>query len=157
MGTSRLSRRLFLVTPLLLLALLLMVGGARQVCFDLAYTRVDTELSFWGRKNYTPTENTIAHTGVTLAWLLHHRPEHPDFLARRAYFFSWQGFFTAEPSARLELNQQAVDAQHLALRGRPAYRQGWIKMIEYASRTTGGAAMLAQAQSRLNALQPPTL
>ncbi|MEH6587326.1 MAG: hypothetical protein V7720_12255 [Halioglobus sp.] len=157
MGYSHSLRRFLLVIPLLLLALLFLGGGARHVYFDLAYTSVDTELSFWGREDYTPTQRTIERTGATLDLLLGHRPEHADYLARQAYWLSWQGFFTTDISQRLEFNRQATQRQHLALRARPAYRQGWIEMIEYASRTSGGAPLLAQAQYRFDALLPPTL
>jgi cytolysin (calcineurin-like family phosphatase) len=149
------GHRALLAVPFLFAALLLSASGARQVYLDLAYTGAATELSFWGSENYRPSDRTIERTGATLATILRQRPHHPDYLASQAYYLSWLGHFSADITRRLEYNQQAVATQYQAVMARPAYRQGWIEMIEYASRATGGAQRLAQAQTRLAALQPP--
>lgn len=132
----------------------MVTGGARATYLDLVSTATATELSFWGRGNYRPTDNTIERTGQNLAALLKHRPHHPEYLTQQAYYQSWQGFFAADMDQRLALNEQAVASQYLAMQQRPAYRQGWAEMVEYASRTRGGAEMLERAQARIAALQP---
>ena len=140
--------------PGLALASIMAFQGAQAIYLDLVYTAVATELSFWGRENYRPTDKTIKRTGQTLATLLQHRPHHPEYLTQQAYYRSWQGFFAADMNQRLSFNEQAVTIQYRAIQQRPAYRQGWAEMVEYASRTRGGAEMLEQAQARIAALQP---
>ncbi|MEP4147165.1 MAG: hypothetical protein ABJL54_08070 [Halioglobus sp.] len=148
------SARLLFSLPALLLALILLIEGACTAYFDLAATSTATELSFWGRENYKPTPVTVNRTGQTLSTLLKYRPMDPAFLAQQAYYLSWQGFFAGDIEQRLAFNQQAVTTQYQSLQQRPAYRQGWAEMVEYASRTRGGGEMLAQAQQRIAALQP---
>ena len=148
------SQRGLMVSSVLLVALLMVFSGIRHAYLDLIYTSADTELSFWGREKYQPTANTVGQTMQQLKLLLHHSPHHPDYLARQAYFLSWQGFFSSDVSTRLDFNSSALATQQQAMRHRPAYRQGWIEVVEYASRATGGAQALAEAQARLNDLQP---
>ncbi|TDG12897.1 hypothetical protein E2F43_15185 [Seongchinamella unica] len=146
--------RILFALPAIILAAWMAAGGARTFLLDLTYAATEVELSFWGRETYVPTDSTIGRVGSHLARLRQHQPRHPDYLALEAYYLSWRGFFSADMAERLDLNQQAVDTQYAALQQRPAYRQGWLEMIEYASRTSGGAGMLELAQSRIAALQP---
>ena len=134
----------------------LSAAGARLIYLDFTATAAATELSFWGRETYHPTDSTIDRTGRSLTMLLKYSPGDPVYLAQQAYFFSWQGFFATDIEQRLAHNDQAVATQYQALRQRPAYRQGWSEMVEYASRSRGGAQMLEQAQTRIAALQLKT-
>jgi hypothetical protein len=119
---------------------------------NLAFTAVDTELSFWGRSKYQPDVQTIAVTGASIEGLLRHNPRHPDYLASQAYYTAWQGYRAQDGTERERLNEQAAASQYLALQSRPADRQGWLKMVEYVSRTTTGEAMRQKALGRLQAL-----
>lgn len=140
--------------PALLLAVVMVIGGTNNAYLDLASTATATELSFWGQENYQPTDRTIKRTGDTLSMLLQQRPENPEFLAQQAYYLSWQGFFAQDMDQRMAFNEQAVATQYQALHQRPAYRQGWAEMVEYAGRMRGGAEMLDQAKARIATLQP---
>lgn len=140
--------------PALLLAVVMVVGGASTAYLDLAGTATSTELSFWGQEKYQPTDRAIQRTGDTLSMLLQHRSEDPEFLTQHAYYLSWQGFFAENMDQRLTFNEQAVAAQFQALHQRPAYRQGWAEMVEYAGRIRGGAEMLDRAEARIAILQP---
>ena len=149
------NNRGLVAIPVLLVALLMAFSGVRYAYLDLVFTAADTELSFWGRENYHPTEAAISRTGRALDLLLAQLPNHPDYLARQAYFLSWRGFFSSDIQTRKDLNARALATQQQAMRQRPAYRQGWVEVVEYASRATGGAQALADAQARLRDLQPP--
>ena len=140
--------------PLLILAGWLVLEGSRQVYLDVVSTAAGTELSFWGSEVYQPTEAVIVRTGANLQQLNHFPPVAPSHRALQAYFFSWQGFFVDDMERRLALNEQAVAKQYESMKARPAYRQGWAEVIEYASRTRGGAKMLDEAYTRIAALQP---
>ena len=124
---------------------------------DLAFTAAETELSFWGRDDYQPTEATRARISRELDVLLERAPAHPDYLALAAYHQTWQAYREDDPTIARAYALQAVNTQFLAQQNRPAYRQGWAKMVGYARRAGAdeGAAALAQlAQQRLDALQP---
>ena len=152
--TSAIGARAGRALPGLAAALALLIFGATAFQQSLAYTRAETELSFWGKPNYQPVERTIERTGATIDALVQHDPGHPDYRSLQAYQFSWRGFWSAEVDTRLKFNQLALESQYAALQARPAHRQGWAKMLEYASRTTGGEAMIDAAQARMQALQP---
>jgi hypothetical protein len=149
--------RIAIALPALFSALLLGVNGLRQAYLDIVFTAADTELSFWASESYRPEVRTIERTGSSLETLLRHSPNHPDYLSEQAYFLSWKGYFSSDLAQRLAFNEQAVAIQYAALQLRPAHRQGWFKMVEYASRTTGGGPMLSEARARIEALQPVLL
>jgi len=141
-----------ITTPLLLLALLGVYAGVVTFQQDLAFTAVQTEISFWGRENYQPEPKIIRHTGHTIDTLLQQAPLHPDYLGLGAKFDAWQAYWAIDPDERANFNQTAVQSQYKAMLSRPAHRQGWSMMLEYASRTEDSEAMLATAQARLQAL-----
>lgn len=153
MSVPPFNSRLLLVLPVLLMALLMAFSGIRHVYLDLVFAAVDAELSFWGREDYKPTKATVSRTGQSLNLLLHSYPDHPDYQSRQAYFLSWQGFLSSDIQARLDFNARALATQQEAMQKRPAYRQGWVEVIEYASRATGGAQALSNAKARLKDLQ----
>ncbi|MEP5570019.1 MAG: hypothetical protein ABJN62_19420 [Halioglobus sp.] len=140
--------------PLIIFAGSLVLEGSRQVYVDIVSTAAGTELSFWGAEAYQPTEAVIARTGSNLQQLDHFPPVAPGHMAQQAYFLSWQGFFADDIEQRLAFNEQAAAKQYQSMMLRPAYRQGWAEVIEYASRTRGGAKMLDEAYTRIAALQP---
>ncbi len=59
---------------------------------DMAFTAVQTEVSFWGRASYQPTAATIARTDRDIHQLtaVSVNPEH---LALQAAYASWRGFW----------------------------------------------------------------
>jgi hypothetical protein len=141
-----------MTVPLLLLALLGVYAGIITFQQDLAFTAAQTEISFWGRDNYQPELKTIKHAGHTIDTLLQQAPLHPEYLGLSAKYEAWQAYWTSEPDERVSFNQGAVQSQYKAMLSRPAHRQGWSMMLDYASRTGDGEAMLSKAQARLQAL-----
>lgn len=129
-------------------------GGWRAFSQDLEYRRLVTEVGFWGREGYLPTDEVLAQTARDLDRLLAQAPGQPDYLALRASVFAWQGYASEDIDTRIAFSNRAVQTQYSALRARPAHRHGWVKMVQYASRSTAGAARLEQAQQRLQSLSP---
>ena len=148
----------YLARTLTFLVLLLALSGTIQAAKlfnrDLLFTGVETELGFWGRGDYHPTEATIERTGRTLGELLSLSPADPQTLILRANYAAWRGYWAQDIQQGQHFNQQAVQAQYAALESRPAHRHSWSKMVEYAARASDGEVMLQQAQARLRALQP---
>jgi hypothetical protein len=123
---------------------------------DLAFTATETELSFWGRDGYQPTDAARARIGKELDTLLERAPAHPDYLALAAYHHTWQAYREDDPTIAQVYALQAVNAQFAAQQNRPAYRQGWAKMVGYARRAgsdEGSAALVLLAQQRLDVLE----
>lgn len=123
---------------------------------DLAFTRSETELSFWGRGGYQPTEATLVSTVRELDALLVPAPTHPDYLTLAAYHFAWLAYREDDPTVAQGYALRAANAQFSAQQSRPAYRQGWAKMVGYARRAgsvEGAGALRSFAQQRLDALQ----
>ncbi len=145
---------------------------------DLAFTATETEVSFWGRDNYQPTGATREHTDQALEALLAAAPDHPDYLALAAYQEAWRAYSSYDPALAHMHALRAMNLQFLAQESRPAYRQGWVKLVEYARRARGykvgatqeegggekpdlarpgrddAGVLVRFAQQRLDALQP---
>ena len=145
--------RILRVAPVLIVTLVVTWQAATVLQQDLAYTRPQTEVSFWGRDAYQPDTRTIKATGNTIATLVKGRPGHPEYLALQANYSSWQAYRAQTMEERMAYGRQAVNSQMAAQQSRPAHRHGWQKVIEYASRTTDGEALLNGAKERLQALQ----
>ena len=139
----------------LLLALTGVYSGFDMLVQDLAYTRADTELSFWGRDDYQPKASAILDTGQTLQALVQSAPRHPDYLELQGRYSAWQAYWSEDVPASDALRREAVTSQHRSLLSRPAYRLGWSIMVEYAANANSSEALLRLAQQRLESLQPP--
>jgi hypothetical protein len=141
------------------LAVIVAWQSATLFRLDLAFTVAETELSFWGRDGYQPTEATRARISGELDTLLQRAPIHPDYLALAAYHQAWQSYREDDPTIAQAYALRAVNTQFLAQQNRPAYRQGWAKMVGYARRAgddEGAAALARLAQQRQDALEPAT-
>jgi len=128
---------------------------------DLAFTAAETELSFWGRGDYQPDDASRQRTARALEALLVEAPRHPDYLALAAYHDAWRAYREDDPTLAQPYAVRALNNQYGAQLNRPAYRQGWEKMVGYARRAGGAAAgaeraaaLGALAQQRVDALQP---
>jgi len=124
---------------------------------DLAFTAAETELSFWGRGDYQPDDASRQRTSQALEALLAAAPHHPDYLALAAYHDAWRAYREDDPTLAQPYALRALDNQYGAQQARPAYRQGWEKMVGYARRAgsaEGAAALGALAQQWVDALQP---
>lgn len=125
---------------------------------NLLFTRVQTEVSFWGRGDYHPTLITINSTQRQLQTLLQHSPSHPDYLALHANAAVWIDYWARQKSAvgQLENSQQAIASQQAALLSRPAHRFSWKKLADYVERgepSVENRALAVLAQERINTLQ----
>lgn len=122
---------------------------------DLVFTAAETELGFWGRDDYQPTAATRARTARELETLLAEAPAHPDYLALAAFHNTWRAYREDDPTVAQRYAMRAVNTQFSAQQRRPAYRQGWAKMVGYAGRVWADDAAQALgglAQQRLDAL-----
>ena len=144
-----------LATAALAVAITVAWQSATLYQLDLAFTRTETELTFWGRGDYQPLDATRERTGRELAALLAQAPANPDYLALAAYYEAWLAYREDDPELAQPYALRAVNAQFFAQQNRPAYRQGWAKMVGYARRaaTDEDASELGRfAQQRMDAL-----
>ena len=137
---------------LLVLALAGVIYAANLFRQDLIFTRAQTEVSFWGRCSYRPEPETIILTQQTLDELLSGAPANPEYLAMQANYAAWQGYWTEDFREAQAFALEEVEAQHAAVESRAGHRQGWAKMVEYASRLHDGKPMRQEAKARVNAL-----
>jgi len=138
----------------LLLALGATFRGAQLVLNDLEFSRLGTEVGFWGRDSYTPSQASVAATVSAIDTLVAHVPGQPDYLSLQASSLAWQAYFSTDVDKRKALNSLAMNAQLSAAQKRPAHRHSWLKVVEYASRSADGAAALKLAEQRLVLLEP---
>ena len=126
------------------LAVTLAWQAATLFHLDLAFTATETELSFWGRGDYQPAEATRETTRRDLDALLAAAPEHPDYLTLAAYHAAWLAYWEDDPTVARPYALLAVDNQYAAQQNRPAYRQGWAKLVEYSRRAASDRGALAK-------------
>lgn len=119
---------------------------------NLAFTPLETEVSFWGRSDYKPDDATRSRVGRGIGVLLSEAPESPYYYTLRAAQLAWESYWSGSPDERAALAGPMLDAQYRALELRPADRAGWAKLIEYARMTGMGAQIQAQAGRQLAAL-----
>lgn len=103
--------------------------GATLAQRDFAFEAARTEVSFWGRDNYQPTESTIERTGNTLSNVIAQNP-HPEYLSVQAAYYTWRAYWEGSN----ELAVAAVNSQQKALESRPAHPQDAKKLVEYQRR-----------------------
>jgi hypothetical protein len=139
------------IPTIITLAITILAASSAYTVFklDLTFTNAKTEVSFWGRGNYQPTDKTRAKTGAQVDTLLAKAPTNPEYLRLAANRAAWEAFWVEEPERRQALRELAMWQQHWALQARPAHRQSWQKLVEYASRAPGGEPLLEQARHRL--------
>lgn len=145
------ASRLLLI-PCVALMLALTALAITHMRRDLQFTKLDTELSFWGRDNYQPTDPARASTAAGIGALLHIAPTHANYLTLRASQLAWEGYWIGG-DAGLALDKQALAAQVQAQHSRPAYGLGWLYLLEYAERAGADEEYQAQARNRLDALR----
>ena len=156
MSLQRLLRRYFI--PLFLISLLLTCAfqAVHLIRSDLTFTRLETEVSFWGRGSYTPTAVRRESTERGLARLVKGFAGHPDYLSLQASQLSWEAYWAENEEVRRRYDRHTLESQQLALDSRPAHRQSWVKMVEYASRNPQSVALLAIARDRVAELSAGT-
>jgi hypothetical protein len=143
----------FFATCCLALALAGVVQGVNLFRQNLLFIQAETEVSFWGRGSYRPTEKTIRNTSQSIDTLLGHQPANPGYLALQASALVWQAYWAEESDQQQRLGKRAISVQQTALISRPAHRHSWTKLIEYAERAQGSEALIVQARAGLKGLQ----
>lgn len=134
-----------LAIPLLVAALVAAAQSASLIHNDLAFTRLETEVSFWGRDKYMPTPATREKTSSGIEALITEVPSHPNYLILQASQLAWEGYWEDNEA----LSKQALKAQQKALEYRPAHGQAWVKMIEYLSLVPNKEPELKEAEAHL--------
>ena len=124
------AKRLFAV-PVLVLALLGAVQAASLFQRDLQFIRNETEVSFWGRGDYQPTDATILRINQGMGVLLHSAPHHPAYLSLQANSYAWQAYWAEGASSTRQYARQAVHYQSAALDSRPAHLQSQARLADY--------------------------
>lgn len=116
---------------------------------DLAFTPLDTELSFWGRGDYRPTEAERAAMEARIPALLARSPKHPDYLLLRASQLEWEAYWTGDES----LAKQANKSRFLALQQRPIDARVWRQYRDAAIGIGAEPARVTLAEAQLAALR----
>lgn len=144
----------FFATCCLALALAGVVHGVNVFRQNLLFIAAETEVSFWGRGAYRPTETTLYTTNRSIESLLGHQPANPAYLALQASALVWQAYWAEQAGGVNQgLGRRAVQVQQSALISRPAHRHSWTKLIEYSQRAQGSDALLEQSRAGLKSLQ----
>ena len=120
--------------PVAVLALYTTGHAANSFKQDLQFTGIETEVSFWGRGDYLPTEATIRRTNQSMDKLLHNTPGHSTYLSLQANSYTWQAYWEEDSKTTRELSEKAVQLQTFALHSRPAHLQSRAKLNEYLVR-----------------------
>jgi hypothetical protein len=138
-----------LIPGLLLLTLSLWVLGSAvpHIPRDLEYTRLATEVGFWGRGDYFPLRENRKATAAAARELLKQRPDHPAVLALVARISGWEGYYSLTPGNARRHYAEAVEQQRRALVARPASMEGWRLMRIYAA-GAGDETARTQAEGR---------
>ena len=105
----------------LLLALTMVWQGLALLQRDLAFTAAETEVSFWGREDYQPTQATIARTGRQLEALLARAPEHPEYQLLAASYYAWRAWWADDAELEAQYTRMGQQAREIARQSRPAY------------------------------------
>jgi hypothetical protein len=138
---------------LLGVALWVLFAALPRVGEDFTYTRVSTEVSFWGRKGYYPSEATKAQTQIDVESLRAASPEHPELLVLAADVSAWNGYYSAQAVEAEASLQRAAQLSWQALALRPANLITLGKLADYAT-AAGLYDLESTAQSHQLKLRP---
>ena len=117
------------IVPLFLLVIIAGLS-AQMVRNHLAFTQLETEVSFWGRGEYLPTERTRERTAQGIEQLVQAAPRNADAQVLHASQLAWESYWQQSP----DLAESAIKAQQQALDWRPARPQDQRLMVEYKER-----------------------
>jgi hypothetical protein len=121
--------------PLALLAIatISMLGSLALATLqhDLHFNTLETEVSFWGRGNYMPTDDTRTSTAEGIQQLVESAPKNANYHALQASQLAWESYWQQNKATA----GQATQAQQQSLNWRPARIQDQQLMVEYSQRT----------------------
>ena len=150
------SRNVWVRTSSIALALGLLtlaVHAFKTIQHDLIFGELETEVSFWGRGAYQPTQATRGSIASLLERQLQSNPQNSHLLALRANQLAWEGFWSDSDEDYKQYSRRAIEAQYVALLTRPAYGQGWLKLLQYQAVDESGEELHQEARARLQKLK----
>ena len=131
----------------------LVVIALQVVARDIHFTSLETEVSFWGRGSYEPTVSTRTHVDAQLQMALQNYPANAPLLTLRASQLAWEGYWADSSNDHLQYTRAAMEAELAALYARPAYGQGWLKLLQYQVVDESGEELHQEARARLQKLK----
>lgn len=141
---------------LIALMLLLVAQAVAVLRAEVLFSSVETELSFWGRSDYQPSGALRKRTGQRVSQLASTWPQNANYLTLHANQLAWEGYWGGKTEEASQHWKRAAQAQRKALQYRPAHRQDWVKLLQYAAALDAGTALQFEASARLEALQAGT-
>lgn len=118
------------IVPLILLVIVAALA-LQMIRNHLAFTQLETEVSFWGRGEYMPTDTTRERTAGEIQQLVDATPKDARAHTLQASQQAWESYWQQNP----ELTENAIKAQKQALDWRPARAQDQRLMVEYEQRS----------------------
>ena len=120
---------------------------------DIQFTSLETEVSFWGRGSYEPTVSTRADVDAQLSLALQHYPTSAPLLTLRASQLAWEGYWAVSSEDQLQYTRVAMEAELASLHARPAYGQGWLKLLQYQAVDEAGEELHEVARAQMQTLK----
>ena len=138
----------------LLIALLMGIYQAANIALsDLEFSRVNTELSFWGRQGYKPSNSRVSSVGASISNALQRSPENPQYLHAHGRYLLWRSYWESDAEKAKGFGEQAVDSWLQAMKQRPAHRQSWAELIGIKARLGQTDDLWQQAVEKTKTLQ----
>lgn len=136
------------------MGLLVLAGHAfKTIQHDLIFSELETEVSFWGRGAYQPTQATRRSIASRLEHQLQISPQNSRLLTLRANQLAWEGFWSESDEDYSRYLRQAIETQYASLLTRPAYGQGWSKLLQYQAVDEAGEELHELARVQMQKLQ----
>jgi hypothetical protein len=145
-------KRLLIALPLVTAGLFLLISSSTIALGNLQQHRLATQLSFWGRDDYQPTEQVRNKTYRQARQLAESLPVDPDRLALAAYAQNWAWYFEKDPSLALQHAEAALSWQQQVVVMRPASIGDWATLARYAA-DAGREEQTENAKDRITALR----
>jgi len=142
-----------LVFPQLLLLMALAYFAVSAFIQDVQFTELETEVSFWGRGSYQPVEEVRSGVDQGIQNLLGMFPDDSRVLALRASQYAWEAYWEPSIAQRQHFGRAALQTQFASQRLRPAYGQGWSKLLQYQAVDVQGQELHAVAKVQLQNLK----
>lgn len=149
-------RAIMTAFSLIALMLLLVAQAVAVLRAEVLFSSVETEVSFWGRRDYQPSGALRKRTDQRVSQLVSNWPQNANYLTLHANQLAWEGYWGGKTEAASQYWRRAAQAQRKALQYRPAHRQDWVKLLQYAAALDADTALQVEASARLETLQAGT-
>ncbi|MEP4486932.1 MAG: hypothetical protein ABJ013_14980 [Halioglobus sp.] len=152
MSTSTAFERAFSIGLAVVLVLLAWFAF-KAIQHDLIFDELEAEVSFWGRGSYQPTESTRHSIASRLEKQLQINPKLTRLRALEASRLAWEGYWSSTDRDYKQFSRLAIEAQYASLATRPAYGQGWSKLLQYQAADELGEELHEVARVQLQKLK----